>query len=275
MLDYAANAVRYWPPSELRATFEATALFEGTTGDERLREAVPGVEPDEFWEQVEENLKTGRIRMVFVADRLPAELVRIIEFLNEQMNPAEVLGVEVVQYVGDGQQVLVPRLVGRTSSAVAAKRSGRTTWDEENFLVAVADRHGDSVAAFFKRLFDHTRSRSGQLAWSSYVSGRHKLGGVPTVVWTADPGVASARARAYLSVYLPEIRNRVDADTFDVFVAGLEAIPAYQAKIAEARSAGFARKYPSLFVSDLESDPGQVNRFLEELDRLVAGSSSG
>ena len=40
MLDYAANAVRYWPPSELRATFEAIALDDGTTGDARLREAV-------------------------------------------------------------------------------------------------------------------------------------------------------------------------------------------------------------------------------------------
>jgi len=213
--------------------------------------------------------------MVFVADRLRPELVRIIEFLNEQMNPAEVLGVEVVQYVGDGQQVLVPRLVGRTSSAVAAKHSGRTTWDEENFLVAVADRHGKNVAAFFQRLFDYTRSRSGRLAWSGYVSGRHMLGGVSTVVWTADPGVASAKARAYLYLYLPEIRNRVDADTFDAFVARLEAIPAYETKIAEARSDDFARKYPSLFVSDLVSDPEQVNQFLGALDRLVAGSSSG
>jgi hypothetical protein len=37
MLDYAANAVRYWPPADLRAAFEATALDDGTTADERLR----------------------------------------------------------------------------------------------------------------------------------------------------------------------------------------------------------------------------------------------
>jgi hypothetical protein len=30
--------------------------------------------------------------MVFVADHLPPELVRVIEFLNEQMRPAAVLG---------------------------------------------------------------------------------------------------------------------------------------------------------------------------------------
>ena len=49
---------------------------------------------------METNLSVGRIRLLFVADALPAELVRIIEFLNEQMNPAEVLGVELRQYTG-------------------------------------------------------------------------------------------------------------------------------------------------------------------------------
>jgi len=38
------------------------------------------------------------------------------------MSPAEVLGVELRQYLGqDGHAVLVPIVVGRTSAAVAAK----------------------------------------------------------------------------------------------------------------------------------------------------------
>ncbi len=36
--------------------------------------------------------------MVFVADVIPDELMRITEFLNEQMNPAQVFAVEVKQY---------------------------------------------------------------------------------------------------------------------------------------------------------------------------------
>ena len=54
------------------------------------------------------------------------------------------------------------------------------------------------------------------------------------------PGGRERRSACHLHMYLPEIRNRVDVDTLDAFVAALEAIPAYQAKIAEARSAGFA-----------------------------------
>jgi len=60
--------------------------------------------------------------MVFVADKLPDELVRVIEFLNEQMSPAEVLGVEVPQYTDGSTRVLVPRVVGATTTAKTTKQ---------------------------------------------------------------------------------------------------------------------------------------------------------
>ena len=43
--------------------------------------------------------------MVFVADQIPNEVKRIIEFLNEQMDPAEVLGLEIKQYVNDEERL--------------------------------------------------------------------------------------------------------------------------------------------------------------------------
>jgi hypothetical protein len=42
------------------------------------------------------------MRMLFGADRIPAELRRIVEFLNEQMDPAEVLALELSQFRGEG-----------------------------------------------------------------------------------------------------------------------------------------------------------------------------
>src|SRR5690242_5967045 len=87
MLDYAANAVRYWPPEQLRATHEATCAAAGVAEDEALVEllgADADVDVDAYWDAVAENLSSGRIRMVFVADEIPRELQRIVEFLNEQ-----------------------------------------------------------------------------------------------------------------------------------------------------------------------------------------------
>ena len=53
--------------------------------------------------------------MIFVADSIPPELRRIVEFLNVQMKPAEVLGVEVKRYGGDELTSLVSTVVGTTS----------------------------------------------------------------------------------------------------------------------------------------------------------------
>lgn len=117
MLDYAANAVRYWPLGRIQAQFEATCEVRKENGADLLG-AFLGHDPDTeepvdvFWLRVKTNLQAGRIRMVFVADLIPPELKRIVEFLNEQMDPAEVLAVDVKQYTGDRLWTLVPHMVG-------------------------------------------------------------------------------------------------------------------------------------------------------------------
>lgn len=123
MLDYAANGVRYWPIADLRAAFVQTQEELGTDADAEVQILMgdQAATVDEFFARVESNLKAGRIRMVFVADIVPDELMRIVEFLNEQMSPAEVFAVEVKQYAADGYpgRVIVPAVHGRTAAASA------------------------------------------------------------------------------------------------------------------------------------------------------------
>lgn len=57
---------------------------------------------------------------MFVSDLIPPELRRVIEFLNERMSPTEVIGVEIKQYVGQGNlTTFVPRVVGQTEQGRA------------------------------------------------------------------------------------------------------------------------------------------------------------
>lgn len=84
MLDYAANGVAYWPTEQIVA---AVSPAGDDRAAERPAEFLDGDDPDGFWRQVDANLSAGRIRMVFVADKVPKELRRIVEFLNEQMRP--------------------------------------------------------------------------------------------------------------------------------------------------------------------------------------------
>src|SRR4051794_31399596 len=82
LLDYAANAVVYWPIEQLRERFAA----ECADPDGRVRElAQPELDVETFWQRAEDNLRAGRLRLVFLADAIPGELRRVIEFLNGQM----------------------------------------------------------------------------------------------------------------------------------------------------------------------------------------------
>src|SRR5687767_5852594 len=100
MLDYAANAVVYWPVEFLRSSFEERCRGQGLDAEERLRATFgPTVDSEAFWQTAKTNLQAGRIRLVFVADEIPPELRRIVEFLNQQMDPAEVIAIEIRQYV--------------------------------------------------------------------------------------------------------------------------------------------------------------------------------
>ncbi len=122
MLDYAANGVAYWPIEQIVSARRATAELSGEDPDASLAAFLGDADPEEYWRQVESNLRSGRVRMVFVADQIPKELRRIVEFLNEQMRPAEVLALEVEQHATpEGLRMLTPRLVGKTERAEGAK----------------------------------------------------------------------------------------------------------------------------------------------------------
>ena len=73
---------------------------------------LPDEDYDEYWQTVRTNLEVGKIRLLFIADEIPLELKRIVEFLNEQMNKVEVLALEIKQYLGEDQKTFIPRIYG-------------------------------------------------------------------------------------------------------------------------------------------------------------------
>ena len=152
MLDYAANAAAYWPAERIRGAFEENARARAEDPVGLVLSLLDGASPDDadaYWDRVADHLDAGRLRLVFVADRVPTELRRIIEFLNQQMSPAEVLGVEVKQYAGGPLRTLVPTVVGQTAAAVQKKRArgANPPWDEARFMAALAESQGAEAAA--------------------------------------------------------------------------------------------------------------------------------
>ncbi len=149
LLDYAANATAYWQAGRIADSFLKTAADAGEDPEAVLREFLGDQDSAVFWAQVDANFKAGRIKLVFVADEIPRELARIVEFLNDQMR-ADVRAVELRWFAGDGGVItLSPRVIGETERAAAAKRSSgtlepisRDQWLEKHFGSA-----GDAIQA--------------------------------------------------------------------------------------------------------------------------------
>lgn len=205
MLDYAANGSVFWTLEQLRS------WFEGDDPDGAVERLVSWLDPSEeepealadgFWQAVGTNLKEGRIRLIFVADEIPTSLQRLVEFLNEQMPRVEVLALEIRQYraAGSGSGALVPRLVGQTTRAQAAKESPAPAarrsapWTADDVLESVA-RAGEDMAAVAGIVWD----------WATAHPYIRVTGGTglnyPSLTLSADTGRRTSRFRGVLSLY--------------------------------------------------------------------------
>ncbi len=173
MLDYAANSVVYLSVERIRNLFNNFWQQSDQSPDSVLDEFLEGADPDDFWQQVKTNLQAGKIRLLFVADKIPTELRRIVEFLNVQMDPAEVLAVEVRQYSGGEIKSLVPRVIGQTAEAQSKKAGApRVTrqWDEESFFKDLQDRHGEQIAGVARKIMDWSDESLTRIVWGK---GKH------------------------------------------------------------------------------------------------------
>ena len=151
MLDYAANGTAYWQGGRIAESFAASMAQQNRDADAELATFLAGTsEPQDFWQQVDANFSAGRIKMVFVADTIPRELARIVEFLNEQMK-ADVRAVELSWFESEGgMTALTPRVIGETERAQNEKAArttlppiGREAWIEEH----LAKFGGETVEA--------------------------------------------------------------------------------------------------------------------------------
>lgn len=155
MLDYAANSVDHLPIEDIKNKINNEKLKKFLEDDPEL-----SIDTDKFYEKVENNLQLGKIRMVFVADIIPNELKTIVEFMNVQMRPAEVLAVEVKQYIGKNQKTLVPKVIGQTAEAEKIKPT-KSILNKEKFIESL-DPIGKE---FFEQLLEFAEENNLVINW--------------------------------------------------------------------------------------------------------------
>lgn len=267
MLDYAANGLVYWTVDLLREMLESTCRASGASPADALQAVIdPDAGEDGFWESVKTNLQAGRVRLVFVADVIPPELRRIIEFLNGQMDPAEVMGVEVRQYVGGDVTTLVPRVVGMTAKAEQTK--GTTVrgpqWTEADVFRVLAEKHGPEIADVAQRLVGEFRHRGLHIT-----GGRGKTDGSLIVAldhgWERHWLMATSTYYGKIGIYFQWMLARPPFDNEALrieLLSRLNAIPG-----VNLPQDAITRR-PSIPLATL-ADPEAFARFLAAVDWMI------
>jgi hypothetical protein len=181
--------------------------------------------------------------MIFVADALPPELLRGIEVLNEQMNPAEVLGVELRQFVAGTSVAYVPRVVGRTTPAIDAKNPSGRQWTQDSFLEATRQRCSAPEVALVERLLADVGALGVKASWgrgaTPAVGGWPNIEGRPTAAWVLNINTNSPTSKAYLVFYFGDVIERKVPHLIEAAGMRLEGIAGLKRKVAEARAVGW------------------------------------
>jgi hypothetical protein len=162
MLDYAANARSFLDPGTLKATFEEQHSVNNDDAQAHIRQQLGGdVNPHELWENFGSNLRSGALRLIFLADHIPEELRTLVEFLNEQMVAMEVIAVEVTSFKTEEEATVVrARTIGQTQASRTTKgRSPSKQWDRATWIASLRQQVEPEVANVAERILAYSKER--------------------------------------------------------------------------------------------------------------------
>jgi hypothetical protein len=228
LLDYAANAVSFWSIEQMIAEYERQCGADAIDPNERLEKFLGvGGEPEGFWRTVKTNLQAGRIRLLVVADVVPPELRRVVEFLNSQMDPAEVLAVEIKHFVGPGMRTLVPRVIGQTAAAESRKSGGASFTSKQERteeLLRIAAERGvadlyESVVEALRPLFDSASITKSTVTFYGKIPGVKSGAAMVAVV----PGESDPKLGLRMRIHVDRVCEFLPVDREAVIAALPEA----------------------------------------------------
>jgi hypothetical protein len=277
MLDYAANAARYWPAALLQRSFEDTCVQDGRSPEEAYAELLGDRAAEDFWAVVEERLAAGQMRLLFVADRIPLELRAVVEFLNRQMRQTDVYAVELAQYRNGGDlRVLVPRVHGEVATA-AKSASGRRSVQRttrQDMDAVIRSRPDPEVRRVATTLLDHAaahgRPEGGAAKYRS-MSGYYTVSGRQVPVWSLS--LQDPPARDDLSFAFGSIAYHLGRDRAAAFAGWLPPVPELAARLGSLPAKDY-NAWPSVSLAALAAEPGALEGVLSAIQRLLGGPES-
>jgi hypothetical protein len=210
------------------------------------------------------------MRLVFVADEIPRELLRIVEFLNARMSPTEVVAIELRQFVSGPDQVVAPRVLGESVAASDRKGiSGATgsKWSASDVREALALLPPEASRAsleIFDWLEANARAFGGGATAPSvrFSTGLKERPRLSVSVFTDAGHRTDSVSVNWLSMTSPEMRAPLEK-----LAQELRAIPRLAPRLEGLEADDFARQPSIHFVGILDA-PGASTLFVAALKRF-------
>jgi len=233
VIEYVANARHYWSGEDLRAHADSTAKADGTTIEDMVDGLKSGFSVTDFFNEVEQHLRDGELRIVFFLEQAPDELKRSVEFLNGQMRTVDILIVEARQFIANGLKVVAPTLFGFTERIREIKRDRHSDGkrkvvaiDWESFEADARVRDSDNkVVTAIQELYDACKNLNADIAW-----------GRGTTVGSFGPKWPSIHSGASLFSVFADGRLELHFSAFD---KSEKALAFRAAVVGKLRATGF------------------------------------
>lgn len=154
VLEYAAHESLEWDVERVLQEAQDYWNKRGTTLQKSLEDSFGADRAEGFWNRLSENVRQGQIRIIIASDKLPQQVRRVIEFLNN-MSKFEIYGLEIGFHAdSNGRSILATRLVGQSERAIIGKRKGRL-WDLDSFFKDMElKKVSAQEIACFRRCYD-------------------------------------------------------------------------------------------------------------------------
>jgi len=235
---------------------DGLAALVGPEGDTEWSEA-------EFRGNVQATLEAGDFSLIIAVDTLSDELRRVIRYLNRR--PAAgttIYAAELGYFVGDGYEVVSPRLEGAEVSAkTGTGATGRPGWDEVTFFEAASKLCSAEVVAALHELHDFTLRESDNRKW-----GRGKNGSFTFRLVRAGitGSVFSAFASGSLMLNVGYLDGKVPDAAIQRFADDLTGLPGFASLPANLH----AGRWVQYRIEDVLIDPIALQQFEEAVIRV-------
>ena len=272
LLEYVTNLRAGTSADDLRSRFEDAARARDEDPEAALQHGLRiTMSADEYWAAVGENLARGRIRGFVVADEIPEELRRIIEYLNDQLGDSRFLALEVPQFSASiGVTTLVPQIVAGSLEPPVKQESARASgqWDQERLIAQLVDteKGGTNAADAGRALLEWASDKGLGMSWGT---GRDTASVTLFVPLPGEPRVICIVGTGYFQWYFASYRARAPFDSLERREELLRKIQGIDGIRWKSSAPLEPEKYPGMLLAPF-SAPRPRAQLIKVLDWLVS-----